>query len=782
MDAASASGPLKIETAASIQSGRTLAVKSLQARLGKARGSGKAIIDLDGGLARGTADLSIPDLGSLAPLVGVHIDGAAEAHARFSSRQGRQEIHATARASGIETAGVAIATLAASGELGLGGDEPRLTLSATATDIKTAAGTIATALARVEGPPGALAWRLSAQGAPPLPVDLSANGRISLTDEETVRVALAGFRGKVVDVPFSLTRATRITVAGPAITLDPTELTIGKGRLAVQGGLDRDTLSAEVGGHDLPLTLARAIAPDAALTGRLGVNGTLRLTPGQDRADLRFDIADATLAMAGAPAMPPLSITARAQLTGSDLALSAGMSGPTREPVTAQGSLRLTRPPGGGLPTPDPNGPVTGRLRWSGDLAEIEPLLPVAGHRMAGATRIDLGLGGRLSAPALTGGARVSSADYENVLLGTRLVGVDATLKADDAGRLVLSGTAGDDGQGRLTLSAHAFLTDGVANLTATMETQSFRVIRRDEADALASGRLALTTEHGQRRLAGDVTLSPVEIRLMDKLPASVTELEISEDGSGKAGAGAGDELKTVEGPIALDITAHLPNRVFVRGRGVDSEWQGKIRVTGTSAAPRITGSLTVVRGDVQALGKTFAITRGQVTLDGSTPPDPDLDIVASTPAEGMEVLVRVSGRASSPALTLSSTPPLPQDEILSRMLYGKGKGELGPAEALALLDALESLRDGGGGGIMDRIRKATGLDVLTASSGEEGDPGVSVGKYLGDKVFVGARQGLEPGSGSVTIEVDLTDTISIESELGSNAKGNLGINWKVDY
>src|SRR5207253_5653302 len=80
--------------------------------------------------------------------------------------------------------------------------------------------------------------------------------------------------------------------------------------------------------------------------------------------------------------------------------------------------------------------------------------------------------------------------------------------------------------------------------------------------------------------------------------------------------------------PATLDIAVDLPGNIFVRGHGLESEWRGRLTITGTSAAPVISGSLEQIRGSVDLLGKTFTLTRGAITFDGSAKLDPVLDIV----------------------------------------------------------------------------------------------------------------------------------------------------------
>ena len=79
-------------------------------------------------------------------------------------------------------------------------------------------------------------------------------------------------------------------------------------------------------------------------------------------------------------------------------------------------------------------------------------------------------------------------------------------------------------------------------------------------------------------------------------------------------------------------------------------------------------------------------------------------------------------------------------------------------------------------------MRNATGLDVLRVGRSEEGDPTVSAGRYVGSRVFVGVDQGSSDDSTQATVEVEVTPNISVESGVGADNSGRLGVKWKWDY
>ena len=84
----------------------------------------------------------------------------------------------------------------------------------------------------------------------------------------------------------------------------------------------------------------------------------------------------------------------------------------------------------------------------------------------------------------------------------------------------------------------------------------------------------------------------------------------------------------------------------------------------------------------------------------------------------------------------------------------------------------------------LDRTRKLLGVDQLEVKQPDEngGGTALSAGKYVGDNVYLQVEQGLGPESGKVSVEVEVTPNITVESEVGVDSQGGAGINWKWDY
>src|SRR3546814_5807153 len=93
---------------------------------------------------------------------------------------------------------------------------------------------------------------------------------------------------------------------------------------------------------------------------------------------------------------------------------------------------------------------------------------------------------------------------------------------------------------------------------------------------------------------------------------------------------------------------------------------------------------------------------------------DPSIQLLATGTIETVTVNVNVSGRAMNPQVTFSSVPGLPQDELVSPMLFVGSITSLSPLQAVQLASSLNALRGGGGGlSPLGTLPSAPGTDRL---------------------------------------------------------------------
>src|SRR3546814_6008738 len=91
------------------------------------------------------------------------------------------------------------------------------------------------------------------------------------------------------------------------------------------------------------------------------------------------------------------------------------------------------------------------------------------------------------------------------------------------------------------------------------------------------------------------------------------------------------------------------------------------VQVRGTTASPRLSGTLEVVRGTYSFASKRFDVDHGIVRFEGGEWTNPQIDIAATTEQEDINATIAITGSAQDPHIAFTSTPALPQDEVLSR-------------------------------------------------------------------------------------------------------------------
>lgn len=400
---------------------------------------------------------------------------------------------------------------------------------------------------------------------------------------------------------------------------------------------------------------------------------------------------------------------------------------------------------------------------------------------------------GKPQAPQLEATASLADGTYQDPTTGLRLLQISAQAQLKD--KLVtlerLSATDGKDG----TLSATGTLQLGTTKalpLEIKARFAKLRALRLETAKATASGQILLSGDLNMAlHLSGRVDVDDAFFAIPKRLPLSLIQLPITETGGPprqpRSLKKAEMQTKTLL-PIVLDLTINAPARVRVEGRGLTSELNGTLHVKGTADAPDIQGQLGIVRGTYEFLGKTLALSQGHIRFDRGTLTDPSLELDATQTAPTLTTTVHVRGAASAPVITFDSSPALPQDEIIARMLFGHGMSQLSPVESVQLAAALASLvSDSDTPDIKGKIRRTLGLDTLDITSTTTNPDGtqssaLKAGKYITDDVFLHVQQGLTPQSQAAGLEVRLTPTISLESSIGAGAQTDLSVKVQRDY
>jgi translocation and assembly module TamB len=758
----------------------TLRLTDLSLSAPRTRVDGGLSIDLERQLVEGELTGRIDQLRALAGLLPGQLAGELEFEARTLAEDGTQALALTAEGRDLGSEFGRLRRFGLQASVADARSTPRLTADLTLNALDQGELALAEATLHAEGTPEALNLTLSATGEAYAPYDLDSRIGIALGDQ--VEVRLEELSGSVANRPLNLAGPATVTLAAGAVAIDDLDLRLADARLAGDFALGPQEVAAEATLDQLPLALLGQFG-GPALRGQLDGQLSLRGAADDPSGSVQLETTGVTLGSPAFADLPPARLALTGELSERRLRLDLRGEGLSEQPIRAHAELPLLADLAAGAFEVPGEGQVAGSLDAELSLARLADIANLDDQRLEGPLAADLTVGGTVADPAVDGTVLIDDALYENGTTGTVLRDLSLLVAADRQTITVERFTATDGGNGRLA-GRGTIAIDPAAGypLDVRLQLEQARLVARDDITATMSGGLALEGDATAPRLSGDVRVDRAEISIPERLGPSVAVLPVEEIGAGTdAGQSAEENGAPSELAVGLDLTVTIPNQMFVRGRGLDSEWAGQLEVEGTLEEPRVSGTLSLRRGSFELLGERFDLRRGTITFTGQTPPSPILDIEAVAAAEEITAVVRITGEATAPEFALDSEPPLPEDEIVARLLFNRDTSALGPADAIELAAAINTLR-GGGLGLLGQARAALGLDTLGVSGAGVEGARVRAGKYLNDRVYVEVGKGAASDSEDARVEVEILPNLSLDAETDTQARTGIGLRWRFDY
>jgi translocation and assembly module TamB len=579
--------------------------------------------------------------------------------------------------------------------------------------------------------------------------------------------------------------------------------------LSLQGSLSGDASGSFTplgGSFDAEITAkaqnARIGIPkvDALLTGQSQVS----LHAQRDEKGLSlesFDVETSAVTAQGSGILT--STTADLNLTArlDDVArFDAGLSGP----LTTVARLSKEMQNGPWQTSATMTGPGGSTARLSGDIAQSfdSAALQVSGSAplglansfttatlLQGIADFDLRLNGPLALSSLAGtvsartGARAVlpaaglslAFDQLRATLANANADIVASARSDTGGGISASGRVG------LSSDLAADIKVILNNLVVAdpdLYTTSVNGTVALAGPILSGPKISGTIDLGRT----DVRVATVAVGAGGDIPAITHRFELAPVRQTRARAGVLSDGQTSASSgskaIALDITVNAANQVFILGRGLDAELGGKLRLIGTTQNIIPIGQFSLIRGRLSLLGKRIEMKQGQLVLEGDF--DPKFSLVATTTTDDLTITITTSGQVSSPKIVLSSSPELPEDEILAQLLFGRSISEISVLQAAQMAAAVATLT-GGGDGIVGSIRNELGVDDLDVTTSDEGGAELRIGKYLSDEVYTDVTID-SSGQSVINLNLDASDHVTFKGSMSPDGATSLGVFFEKDY
>ena len=601
----------------------------------------------------------------------------------------------------------------------------------------------------------------------------------------------ASLQGKVRGVAFRTTSPARIIPGNGTYELLPTRIDFGQGNIRVAGNYGQG-IKLQSRLDDLDLAILNAFSPGLGIGGKAtgSLDFALAGNGAFPSADARMTITNFSRTTAVSVSQP-VNVNFVGQLQGNGGAARAVIR--RRGTVIGRMNAALTPLPPGSGPwmTRLMEAPLSGGIRYNGPADTLFSLAGQPDQRLSGALGVAADFSGRVSRPSLAGIIRANNLTYENQTYGTRLtnMAVRGRFTGDRLEIEQLDAVAGD---GKVSATGYVSLAaDSGYPMDVQVRLENARLARSEALGATATGTLAFTKQAGQTALlAGRILLPETRYQLIRQGSAAVPELtgvrfkppRGRPRVTGAAPAGLSGGLLDL---VRLDIDLVAPEKLYVSGMGLESEWSSDLKVSGTSAEPRMSGSVNLIRGTLGFAGKSFELTEGRVGFTGGRTLNPTITLVATEEIEDITVNVNVSGQAYNPQIAFSSTPGLPQDEIMSRILFGNSVGNLSAIQAVQLAASLNSLRGTGGGlNPLGKLRSATGFDRLRIVGPDDTTgqgTALAAGKYITDDIYLEVITDAR-GFTATQLEISLTPALSVLSQAGGAVGTNVNVRYKKNY
>jgi translocation and assembly module TamB len=748
--------------------------------------TGDLKIRLKGPILTGVLRGTLNDLPSFSSLFDRRIDGKAQFDVVLSETDGGQDVAIDLRGKGLGTGYGNAEALALSARLKNVFQAPEGSAEVEINSFKKEKLEIHHMILKAEGQKDNTAFKAHANGHYREEFKFETMGSIGLMPgSHNLRLNL--LKGNFGELAASARKPVVIRKISDHYILEGADFQLGEGHLEASGRVGSESLTFDARLNGLPLSLLQSFGyPELLGTAmaRIHVEGPVS----SPEADMEIVIKEIKLKNPVFQKFPPANLAARMTLKNHHLQAALTLENLAVKPVKADLHLPVTvsfLPFVFSLKSQDR---LKGQIFAEIKLERLTSFFYLEDHTMEGNLVIDLAVDGNMEKPAFKGHVGLSDGVYEHALGGTIIKGIqiDASITED---RLTLEKAQATDGEnGKIVAKGRLhLLPEKGLPLQMELHLDNSTLVRRDDLTVTTNGKLDLSGSMEKMNVSGAFTVGPAEISIPRSLPPEVKELKVEEinlPDRSPLPTQSSPGKKT--GRLKLDLSLEIPGRVFVRGRGLDSEWRGKIHITGSELQPVVTGSLSVIRGRYNFFGKPFSLTKGDIYFGGDIPPAPRFDVTAEHIRSDINCRILVSGNPSTLTVKMESDPTMPSDEILAHLLFGRSATNITPFQALRLAQAVDSLRGGGSGmfDFMDRTRKLMGVDELNIkqSGDKKGETAASVGKYVRDNVYMEVEQGLGADSGKVSVEIELTPHIGVETDTGANGQSGVGVNWRWDY
>lgn len=392
-----------------------------------------------------------------------------------------------------------------------------------------------------------------------------------------------------------------------------------------------------------------------------------------------------------------------------------------------------------------------------------------------GTLRGKVNLDGTVEKPNPTGNLKLQNAsvnigeygiDYRDIRLNlnfsnNQVVMDTFNIRTDDGN---LTGT------GEINFASDFYKGD-VSESQLDFNFNKFNLVDHSQFNMQLSGRANLGGEKGNVVYGGDLKIPQAEIflpaifRMMGRLtPREMPKPILVEKVEEMAVSADSLEIETFEPPKSdslkfdyLDdfqgqLRIRIPKNTWIKNEDMRIEISGELELIKNEEFFELFGSVDVVRGQYDLLGKTFVIEEGSISFQGGEEMMPQMNIDAvytfrNAQRVKQELSVSITGTPESPEVNFTlDGSSVSEGDALSYILFGKRMNELSMSEQESVSGQGNLAEKAAASVISSQLTSFLGdklnVDYIEVKSdGGFEDATVVVGKYITNDLFVSYEQ-----------------------------------------
>ena len=416
----------------------------------------------------------------------------------------------------------------------------------------------------------------------------------------------------------------------------------------------------------------------------------------------------------------------------------------------------------------------------------IQMVLP-ENHLLEGYANIDLKLKGPFKEPNINGFFYFHKGYYENLFLGLVLNEMEAQAESSGHTLKLKRFTASDGGKGEVKARGEVALSlRKHLPYELNLSLNNGQVIQFDFLSASFLGDVKLKGNLKSSHLVGDVQITQAGVNIPSNLGKGLPKLPVTY--LYPRGDTSCIEKENYEAPfpIYFDLNVDVLNKTIIKGRGLNSSWAGKVKITGSDQKPKFKGKLQSQEGTFEFAGRLFELRNGILDFNGRLGKDTTLNLTASHEINGYLISTNLKGPLLGPHLTFKSEPPESKRDIISLVLFGQKVDALNTFQGISLTYTLASLTGiYEGPDVIDKLRKGIGLDQLSLGSLMDSDKDyttIQLGKYITRGVLVTLNRPISSDPAPFIITAYFRGGFQFQTYFDQQQISKLQVQWRLSY